>query len=168
MLMANAKEAEVVINNTNDFVHNRSRVYMDSDPHNKVLGGDTGPDKPVSMPCRCALNGDTLRIFMILGFFGGAGFELQLYKDNFRSHFILYTDDVKPFKGHLSDTSFSGEVRPESRFQYLVLDEKPAYKRNQQLTGYFTFTSNRFYEQSAGKLDSSYVTAKVYFTCNTQ
>ena len=168
MLMANAKIAGVEMNHGSDFVHNRSRIYMDSDPHNKILGRDTGPGKPIAMPCHCNLNGDTLQISMVVGFFGGAGFELQLYKDKFRSNFLLYTDDVKPYKAHLSDTAFSSEVRAESRFQFLVLDEKPAYKPNQQLTGYLTFTSNRFYELSAGKLDSSYVIAKIYFTCNTQ
>jgi hypothetical protein len=169
IMVKNVKAMGQPLNNTNDFLHNRSRIYVDSDPHNKILGGDTGPDKPpIPMPCHCNLMGDTLQVSMILGFFGGVGFELRLYKDQFRSKFLLYTDDVKPFKAHLSDTAFTSELRAVSKFQYLLIDKKPTYKAGQQLTGYFTLTSNRFYEFSGEKMDSSYVTAKIYFICNVR
>jgi len=152
----------------NDFIHNRSRIYMDSDPNHKLFPGDKDLDKGFPTPCNCVTNGDTLFITMGLGLFGGAGFSIKLFKENFISNFFIYTDDVKPYKSHLSDTAFADNAIADNKFQYLIIDKKPTYESNQQLTGYLTYTSNRFYEINTDNgLDSSYVTGKIYFTCLT-
>jgi hypothetical protein len=162
---------EIGLGATNDFRQNRSRVSMQSDPNHKLYSNEK--DEGFSAPCTCVIRGDSLFINTNIGFFGGNGFNLLLYRDSFQSEFYLYTDDVKPYKSSLSDTAFSEQAVAKSKFQFLIVDKKPTYKAGQQLTGYFTYTSNRFYElnsyaPNATSVDSSYVTGNIYFTCLTR
>jgi hypothetical protein len=151
-----------------DFRNNRSRVFMDSDSNHKIYEGEKSFATGSPMPCNCTTANDSLFIQMIVGFFGGAGFEIALHKDTFLSDFFMYTDDVKPYKSNLQDTAFSSEAIAFSKYQYLLLDKLPTYKPDQQLTGYMTYTSNRFYEKNVDVLDSTYVTGKIYFTCQVK
>ncbi|MEO8404150.1 MAG: hypothetical protein ABI480_06130 [Chitinophagaceae bacterium] len=151
-----------------DFRNNRSRVFMDSDSNHRIYDGEKSLTTGMPMPCNCSTTNDSLFVQMVIGFFGGAGFEIALHKDTFLSDFFMYTDDVKPYKSNLQDTAFSSHAIAFSKYQYLLLDKLPTYKPDQQLTGYLTYTSNRFYERSGDTLDSTYVTGKIYFTCNVK
>jgi len=72
------------------------------------------------------------------------------------------------YKSNIADKTFSDMAKAKSKYQYLVLEQLPAFKTGQQLTGYLTLTSNQFYELIANdRLDSTYVTGRIYFTCNT-
>ena len=125
--------------------------------------------KSFSTRCECNIYKDTLLITMGIGFFGGIGFNLEIIKDNFEANFSEYTDDVKPYKSNLNDTAFYDYFHVKSKYQFLVLNDKPSFQTGLQLTGYMTFSSNNFYVQKYdNQLDTNYVTGKLYFTCKTR
>ena len=121
------------------------------------------------MPCQCDLNGDTIFISSIIGFFGGMGHGIKVFKDSFESYYILYIDDVKPYKHNLTDSVFTDNLSVLSKYQTLRLTEKPVFKSGQHLTGLLTFTSKDFYERPVGdKIDTNYVRGKMFFTCQVK
>jgi hypothetical protein len=151
------------------FRNNRSRIFIDVYRNGKVQSKNSAFYEGLPTPCTCELGQDTISITVGLGLFGGLGFDIKVYADKFQSNFFEYTDDIKPYKTNLSDTAFSSQVYQNSKYQSLILDSKPTYKSGQQLTGLLTYTSNNFYEKiSDTQLDTSYVTGKIYFTCNVQ
>jgi hypothetical protein len=149
------------------FITNRSRIYMDSDPTNRLFSGED-PSKPFSPSCWCELSKDSLFISMGVGLFGGIGFNIRLLESRFDAGFYIYTDDVKPYKRHLSDKEFEESVAVDFIYQYLVVDQRPPFKHGQQLTGFLTYTSDKFWERdndSQTVPDSTYVTGQIHFTC---
>lgn len=104
---------------------------------------------------------------MSVGLFSGMAVEIVLFKNNFQSFYTESTDNFKSLKYNLRDTALMDEITLRSKFQGLVLNEKPSFKAGQQLTGYLTFTSPLYFsKQEVGEpLDSCYVTGKAYFTC---
>ena len=152
-----------------DFKNNRSRIFMDSYTNGKLT--DVGPNPNIGFPtpCECYTTHDSVFVKMGVGFFGGIGFNIKISGNHFLSSFFNYTDDVKPFKSDLKDTAFYDYAIAKSKYQYLILDQKPDYKPGQQLTGYLTYTTNDYYEKAYGDaLDSIYVKGKIYFTCKTR
>src|SRR5262245_58769426 len=151
----------------NDFKNNRSRLYLDSGYDEATNEVKKFPSAE-PMPCGCAIRSDSLLIGTGIGFFGGRFYEIGLSKNEFESGFYIYTDDTKPFKSSLSD-SFSSEAKVKSKYQYLILSEKPTFKPGQQVTGLLTFTMHPLYEdQQNGRLDTTVVSGKLYFTCKTK
>ena len=152
-----------------DFINNRSRVYMNSYENNKITPIDSEFLLGLPTPCDCYIHNDSLTIKMGVGFFGGFGFNIQLSGSNFQSFFYNYIDDVKPYKLNLSDTTLENFIKVKSKYQSLIIDQKPTFKSGQQITGYFTFTSTNYFEQNGNKtFDSNYVNGKLFFTCKTR
>lgn len=152
-----------------DFRNNRSRIFLESYTNNKLDSGDFSKRESLPMPCTCTISGDTVYVNMGIGFFGGTGFDIILFKNQFSSNYFVYTDDVKPFKSNLSDTSFTDFAVAHSKYQALILNQKPTFQPSQQLTGFLTFTTNKYYTHRWGNnLDTTHVTGKLYFTCNTK
>jgi hypothetical protein len=155
--------------NQADFRTNRGRIFMNSYTNNKLIKGEFSSHESLPIPCECYTEKDTIYINMAIGFFGGIGYRIKVYKDNFESAFFDWTDDVKPYKANIDDTAFTSFVVAENKYQYLILDKKPNLQQGRQLTGFLTFTSKNYYEiQMNDHLDSSYVTGKLYFTCTAR
>jgi hypothetical protein len=164
LVSSNPKYKETGLAQKRDFSNNRSRVFME----NYNNGNQQTGDSAISMPCSCFVDKDTIFISMIIGFFGGVGFDIKLFGNNFESNFFIYTDDVKPYKPDLLDTVFYSQLSVKNKFQSLVVDKKPTFKTAQQITGYLTFTSKNFYEKAIyNSLDTAYVKGRLYFICNT-
>jgi hypothetical protein len=106
---------------------------------------------------------------MAVGFFGGIGFTIKIYENSFVSSYYEYTDDVRPYKVNLNDTAFYSSVTVDNRCQSLILDKEPSHKQGEQITGYLTYTTKEYYERkNVDRLDTIYVSGKIYFTCNTK
>jgi hypothetical protein len=146
------------------FTNNRSRLFLVTYTDGQPGRGDS----VLSAPCNCLVEKDTLFIRMALGFFGGFIIDIKLYKTMFETRYLVYTNDVRHYKSDLSDTAFNNQAVAKSKFQFLLLDRQPTFKPGQQLNGYLTFTSRNHYRKSvADKMDTAYVTGKIYFTCHT-
>lgn len=147
------------------FKNNRARIYFDSDPNNKIFPGDSLQN---SFPafCACHLSHDTISIYT--GLYATMAFRAQVLKHKFTSDFVFGTSGVYVYKSNPRDSSFKSEVDVKNKYQYLVFEQAPTFEPGQQLTGYLIITSNRFYElKSNDHLDSTYVIAKIFFTCKT-
>jgi len=155
------------LNPSEAFGKNRSRIFMESYSNGKKAPQDSAFYQGLPTPCYFEMTGDTLVFRVGIGFFGGMGVEIAIFKNKFQSSYFLYTDDVKPYKYNLSE-DFTNNIRLKSKYQTLILNEQPTFKAGQQLTGYLTFTSPVFFERSLQNLDSNYVKGKLYFTCLTQ
>jgi hypothetical protein len=152
-----------------EFRNNRSRIFLNSYTNDKPDKIDSAFVKGFPTPCDCYTDNDSLFINMGAGFFGGLGFNIEIAGNDFLSDFYEYTDDVKPFKPNLADTIYDSYVVAKSKYQYLILSEKPNFKTGQQLSGYLTQTSNYYYEEVyANKIDTHYVISKIFFTCRTK
>ena len=151
-----------------DFKHNRSKIFMQTFKNGKLSSQDSALYKGMPTPCYYTFNKDTITISVGIGFFGGMGFQVKIFRDHFYSNYFLYTDDVKPYKYNLNDKEFTSELYLKNQFQTLIFGAKPTFKPGQQLTGCLIYTSPTYYETAAGALDSFYVKGKLYFTCETQ
>ncbi|MGG9964474.1 hypothetical protein [Ferruginibacter sp. SUN106] len=151
------------------FNNNRSRVYLQSFTNNIPDSNDFNRHGSLPMQCNAGMEKDTLIINTGVGFFGGLGFIIKIYKDRYWAYYFEYTDDVKPYKLHLTDSAGASEVIVPCKYQYLVLDKKPDFKPGQKLTGFLTLTTQPYYHLAFGEnFDSSYLTGKIYFTCVTK
>ncbi len=150
------------------FLDNRGRIYLQAFENGKPAKVDSAFSRGMPAPCECQVKKDTVFVSMGIGFFGGMGFNVAVFKNSFQSSYYLYIDDVKPYKGNLKD-SFSNDLTVKSKYQYLILDNQPTFQEGQQLSGYLTMTSQNYYENSYGNhLDTNYVVSKIYFTCSTK
>lgn len=157
------------INRARDFRNNRSRLFIKSYTNGKLDSNDFSRHESLAMPCECFAGNDTLYVQMDIGFFGGEGFAIKIFDDNFQSIYFVWTDDVKPYKSNLADTAFTDSPTVMSKFQSLTIDDKPTFKAGQQLTGLLTLTSNNYYQKMYGDdIDSTYVSGKIYFICKTK
>ena len=150
------------------FRNNRGRIITNTYTNNSLVKNESAAYGSMAIPCDCVVEKDTVFVNMVIGFFGGFGYDIKIYKDSFQSSFFEYTDDVKPYKSNISDTAFTDFVTAKSKYQYLILDKTPAFQHGQQLTGLLTLTTNHYYNLAGDKLDSTFVTGKVYFTCTTK
>jgi hypothetical protein len=150
------------------FRNNRGRIITNTYTNNELVKNESYKYGSVAMPCDCVVEKDTVFVNMAIGLFGGLGYDIKIYKDSFQSSFFEYTDDVKPYKSNSSDTAFTDFVAAKSKYQYLILDKNPAFQQGQQLTGMLTLTSNNYYNLVADKLNSTFVTGKLYFSCITK
>jgi hypothetical protein len=151
------------------FKKNRSRIFMQTFLNGKQSSQDPAFYRGCPTPCYSKIENDTLKIKVGMGFFGGFGFEIKIYKDHFASNYFFYTDDVKPYKYNLSDKEFTDNLDLRNEVDSLILDEQPTFKPGQQLVGYLTFVSPVWYEKSVGeKMDASSIKGRIYFTCLTQ
>jgi hypothetical protein len=148
------------------FKNNRSRIFLQSFSNGKSASQDSAFYSGVPTHCYCSLEKDTLNVKAAIGFFGGMGIEMKLFQNYFQSNYYLYIDDVKPYKYTPYDKEFTHELFLKSKFQSLILNEQPMFKSGQQITGYLTFTSPNWYEESSdSNLDTNYVKGRIYFTC---
>jgi hypothetical protein len=150
------------------YKNNRSRIFMELSTNGKR--GHLDPEFSTGMPTPCysSINKDTLNVVVGLGFFGGFGFEIKIFKDKFQSNYFFYTDDVKPYK-YKQTGEFTDNINLQNKFQSLTLNEQPTFKPGQQLTGYLTFTSPNWYESNMNnQLDTNFVKGRIYFTCLTK
>lgn len=151
------------------FINNRSRIFTQSFSNGKQTTQDSALYKGMPTPCYSSFDNDTLKIKVGIGFFGGMGFEVKIFKDNFQSNYFLYTDDVKPYKYNWSDKEFTDNLYMRNKFQSLTLNKQPTFKPGQQLTGYLTFTTPNWFENSIGNdIDTNYIKGSFYFTCLTK
>lgn len=67
----------------NSFNNNRSRVYMQSYTNNIPDSNDFTRHGSLPMLCNAGMEKDTLIISTGVGFFGGLGFTVKIYKDRF-------------------------------------------------------------------------------------
>jgi hypothetical protein len=151
-----------------EFRSNRGRVFAQTWENGKPAEQDESLSTGMPMPCRCYVSNDSIIIDMSIGFFGGASYEILVMKDSFQSQFVTYADNIKPYKSHRDDTAFSGEAVAKSKYQHLLLSEKPTFRPGQQLTGFLTFTTYPYYEEKFGSLDSIYEAGRIFFTCATR
>ena len=133
------------------FKNNRSRIFMQSFSNNKPSSQDSALYRGMPTPCYCSMEKDTLKIKVGIGFSGGMGTEIKIFQGHFQSNYFLYIDDVKPYKYKLSDKEFTDELYLKNKFQSLILNEQPTLKAGQQMTGYLTFTTPNWYENSVGE-----------------
>jgi hypothetical protein len=151
------------------FRKNRTRLFMQSFSNGKQSTQDSALYTGMPTLCYCSFDKDTLNVKVGIGFFGGMGFETKIFKNHFQSNYFLYIDDVKPYKYTLFDKDFTDNLYLKNKFQSLVLNEQPTFKAGQQLTGYLTFTSSKWYENSFGdNIDTNYIKGRLYFTCLTK
>lgn len=152
-----------------DWRHNRGRIFMNVYTNGKPADIDSVFITGLPLPCKCVIDHDTMFVRMGVGFFGGFGFNLKVFNDQFIGTLSEYTDSGEPYKTNLSDTSFSNYFITQNKYQYLILSDRPTLQDAQQLTGFMTFTSNNFYEKDyENRMDTNYLTGKIYFTCITQ
>jgi hypothetical protein len=153
---------------TTKFRNNRARIFMDTYINGQLKPGDSIFYYGAPAICACGISNDTLIVRMAIGFFGGTAFTIKLHNNNFQSTIYNYTDDASLLKTDPADTAFHNEAIIYNKYQYLILDNGPTFKNEQQITGYLTYTSNTYYEKAyKNKLDSIYLKGKIYFTCNT-
>jgi hypothetical protein len=150
---------------TISFSNNRARIVLYETTNGKQQQKDPSIKKGMPTMCRCALNGDTLEINMAVGFFGGVGLKIKVYGKKFGSWFFQENDNVENLKTTLADTSFSSRVIIENNSQYLIFDRQPNFKPGQQITGYFTFTSEKYFEKKGQNIDTISASGKIHFTC---
>lgn len=152
------------------FQTNRSRIFFDKVYKNALAEElDSAALKAISLPCNCYLQDDTLKIHTGIGMMGGFGFNIILYKNQFQSNFYLYTDDVKPYKSHLTDTAFQSYALVTMKEADFVVDKQPDFVVGEQLSGFIAFTTHNFYEQlHSEKPDARYIVGRLYFTCKTR
>jgi hypothetical protein len=166
---ADTSHSKIFPLNKYDFRNNRSRIFMSSYTNDKQDKSDSSFIKGFPTFCDCFVDNDSLFITMGAGFFGGFGINVKIFQKKFMSDFYEYTDDVKPFKANLSDTTFDSFVTSKSKYQNLILNESPNFKTGQQISGYLTLTSNYYFEKKQdNKIDTHFVICQVYFTCKTK
>ncbi|HNW88378.1 MAG TPA: hypothetical protein PKN48_01875 [Bacteroidales bacterium] len=152
-----------------DFRNNRSRIFLNSFTNDTPDKTDSSFIKGFPTSCGCFVSKDSLVIKMGAGFFGGLGFNIGISGKKFSSGFYEYTDDVRPFKSNLSDEAFESFVSAKSKYQSLILNEKPNFKAGQQISGYLIMTSHYYYEKKYDdKINTHFVKGNVYFTCKTK
>lgn len=152
-----------------DFKNNRSRVFMNSYSDGKVNPRDTAFHAGLPIPCDCSISKDSFFVYMNFGFFGGFGFNISVVGNKFQSRFFEYIDDVKPYKMSMSDTVFNNYIQVDNTTQSLIFDKKPTFAIGQQITGYLTYSSSTYFEQTtANSLENKYVSGYLYFTCKTR
>ncbi|MEA3449263.1 MAG: hypothetical protein U9Q98_12580 [Bacteroidota bacterium] len=149
-----------------DFKNNRSRVSMEIYRNGKVNPMDSLLKQGFPTTCTCFVMDDTIFIKTFLGFLGGIGVDLKISKNTFQSGMFVYTDDAMPYKSALSDTIAKRAIDPGAKYQYLIMDKQPGFKKGHQLTGLLTITTNPFYEKNnQGNLDKIVLKGNIYFTC---
>ncbi len=120
------------------------------------------------MQCQCFLNHDMLFVQMAAGFFGGFGYSIKIDKNKFELVYFEEKAGGSFFKTDPNDTAFSDRAEVSSKYQTLILNQKPTMKPGQQLTGFATYTSVKYYVRKLrDKLDTTYVAGRFYFTCKT-
>lgn len=149
------------------FKYNRGRIFMTNYENGKQKPAKKPFDSGAPVLCQCKLHHDSLTISMAAGFFGGFGFTINLNKDKFDLNYFEQTDGDY-FKSKLADTNFRRLVTVKSKFQTLLLDGKPTMKEGQQLTGFATYTSAKYYIKGIRDIPNTVqVSGKFYFTCKT-
>lgn len=154
------------------FKDNRGRMYVDFYKDGRLeTGGDSLLRSGFGTRCYCMMNKDTVFIKMVMGFFGGFGFDIAIFENKFRSSYFSYADDALLYKISTADTVFRRSFMLPNKEQYLILKNKPSFKNGQQLTGYLVFTSADYYEGDGNNNSvpvKMYVTGKLYFACNVR
>jgi hypothetical protein len=149
------------------FRENRSRIYLYAYINGELQkNSDSSFQKGLPAFCDCFTSADTLFISTGAGFFGGFGFFITIEKNSFESSFYEYIDDVKPYKSSLSDTAFTNVVHVKSKYQYLILERKPAFKPDDIVSGQLFYTTDPYYDDgNSTKLQEIYIEGKILFTC---
>ena len=153
-----------------NFYTNRSRIYFSSYKENDLQWSDSSDllKKGLATQCDCVTRNDTIFISMAFGYFGGGNFNITIIKNSFTSSYSQYIDqNLKLFKTKITD-DFSDNFKVDNKFQFLILDKKPSFKKEEQLTGYLTFTTNHYFEDKVDKLDTNYIKGHLFFTCKTK
>lgn len=151
-----------------DFINNRGRILF-----TEVLNGKENIEdqyrigkNEISTSCACAIFKDTLFISSSIGFFGGAGVSVKVYLKQFTSTFSQYINGAKPYKVN-NNAEFTDNIIVDSKYQYLLLDSEPTNKDKQQLTGFLSLTSNDFFENRFGEMETKSAKVQLKFTCKT-
>jgi hypothetical protein len=101
---------------------------------------------------------------------GTFGFSIIASKGFFESDYYAYNEYARLYRSKFNDTTFDRGVEVKSKYQYLVFDKEPAYKPEQQLSGYLAVTSEDFYRRSGRDMpaEKTSIRAKIYFTCTVK
>lgn len=150
-----------------DFTNNRGRIFLTAYENGKQERMDSIFKLGMGTPCSCLVNKDTIFINMGIGFFGGMALKMEITRKGFQSNYYEYMDSEEIYK-LTPNGNFINNIDVKNKYQYLILDKHPVFEDNQKLNGYLTFTTPDYYEKSHEKLDTNYVSGKIYFTCITQ
>jgi hypothetical protein len=149
-----------------NFRSNRSRIQMD---YRKA--GDTLPAIESGIyftPCDCVASNDTLLITMnTSNSIASRHLTIKVFKNHFRINYLDSAFNGSPYQ-EAENSTLTNAIVVNSKSQTLILDKTPAFKPGQQLLGYFSITSNNYWELSPGnKQQARFITARGYFTCHT-
>lgn len=129
---------------TSSFRNERARVFLQYYINGKISSQDPALRTGIPALCLCNVDKDTLTVINVVNFYAGIG-KIKIFDNQFESSYFLYT-------------------KLKNKFQSLILDKQPSFKRGQQISGYLTFTSSDF--TRVGNTD--YVRGRIYFTCKTK
>ena len=103
-----------------NYRYNRSRIFIDLNTNGIPDTKDSTYYLGLPTPCQCYTGNDTLFVKMGLGFFGGFGFNIAIFKNDFQSNFFEYTDDVKPYKYSLTDTASYSYITAKNKYHIII------------------------------------------------
>lgn len=150
------------------FRENRSRMFLGASRNGSVRTPPDQPEEGFPMRCRCAVRNDTLLVSSGVGFFGGLALNFQFTQDSVTGTYFEYTDDVQPYKAHLSDTAWTGSVLVTAHVVHAILSAEPTFQSGQQLSGSVDFITAPYYERlSVGDVDTLMANGSMRFTCRT-
>ena len=159
---------------------NRSRYFMDlfinDEKDNKYLAGvDT-----LTTECSCYLSGDTIKVRMGIWVFGGFTFSIDLAKNKFTSKYWEDTHEEPIYKTELIDGSLVDNILVGNDEQSLILENKPTFTLDENILGYLTFKTKKYYrksdykrigteDDSIGKsMDKLNMMGSLYFKCKVR
>ena len=122
---------------------------------------------PLALVLDCFVKNDTTYINMSMGLMGGISIGLKIHNDIFESYYLEYADDVKQYKSTVH-SEFSDLILVKSKRQNLIINQLPNQQLNQDLRGYLSFSSKKYYQSNiTNKLDTVSIVGKAYFKCKT-
>jgi hypothetical protein len=150
-----------------DYTKNRARVTLETFRNGHLSEKDNNANQ-AAMHCECELENNE-RIVLKIGFGLAASFayNLTIEGDSFETHYIPLYFGTPKYTKDLKDSIMVSNLVTLSQTQYMILDQRPTFRANQQIKGYITFSSYDFYEKTSSEtFDTLRINAKAHFTCN--
>ena len=147
----------------------------DKKDNNYLEGVDT-----LTTECGCYLSGDTIKVKMGIWVFGGFAFSIDLTKNKFTSKYWEDTHEQPIYKIELTDGSLVDNILVGNEEQSLILDSKPTFTLGENILGYLTFKTKKYYRKSdykrigaeddnSGKyMDKLNMMGSLYFKCKVR
>ncbi|MCR6637559.1 MAG: hypothetical protein NVV82_00780 [Sporocytophaga sp.] len=150
-----------------NYSNNRARITLETFRNGHLSEKDNNA-KDAAMHCECELeNNEKITIKIGFGLSAAFAYNLTIEGDSFETHYIPLYFGTPKFKNDLKDPIMVSSIVTLSQNQYMILDQKPTFRENQQISGYITFSSYNFYEHTSPEIfDTLRINAKAHFTCN--